>query len=367
MSALRSLESEGVKYRSIAAAVRVEVWQVQIRPIYRALFFGFHDVTEVSEDAVAPLCMDVDWLYELSRIALEVLALISRTDSKSGSGHSLSSSFSANKGYDEDDQDSTQGNIWPILQGDVVLESMESRSQKVELSAIETHQAIVSASQLTDDFSTLAYCIPSFEEMFLQHSLFEVVATPSSCTEFQVDFLSHAVVRKAHLVEGPIVDRFALSEIENLGKAWAVDLTQIRAQFLLAMYDVGKDEMVDDLANMGPQQLDFHLFVMGGLEIACMRLHSIVATLRRMPSYRGIVSMLDADTCMWLKEQAVVATQSRSLVEAESIPLYLTHAFILRLLTMCSAIEDTDSSEKAHAMSIMSGTLMSAMQDNDST
>ena len=47
--------------------------------MYRALFFGFDDVPELSIDVMYPLIHDVDWLRSLAKVAAELLSLIERT------------------------------------------------------------------------------------------------------------------------------------------------------------------------------------------------------------------------------------------------------------------------------------------------
>lgn len=399
VSALRSLGDGGEQNYLIAAAVRLELWQTRIRPVYRALLFGFEDVPELSEDIMAPLCQSFDWISELGRVALDVLTLIAQTPSPTTDSNTTAAAESISEGGqgtaaattaaglaiksiigsadDENNDKDTEArnNFWPTSKDDVILRSLVSRAQPVASTSLDVHRAIVCAAKLTDDLPSLSYCVPTFSDVFLQGSLFCDMSAPTEFNEHQEEFLNDVVLNKALQAEGQI-DHFELEEIENLGLAWGVERTRLRAQFLLHMYDVGKDHMVFDfLANLSSLQLDFPLFVEGGLEIACARLHSIIVELKKTKMFRSIVGMLDADTCKWVKKEAeeaadhlimsTVHDDSDGEDEWQMPPLSSTHALVLKLLRMSSSIGDAESTEKAHSLSILSGTLLNAVKENE--
>jgi hypothetical protein len=71
---LRAIDPK--KYKKLAYATRLEVWQNHIRPIYRAMLLGFGDVPEISEEVVAPLLNHGDWLNSFSKLAAFILTLV---------------------------------------------------------------------------------------------------------------------------------------------------------------------------------------------------------------------------------------------------------------------------------------------------
>merc|ERR1712194_187830 len=121
------------------------------------------------------------------------------------------------------------------------------------------------------------------------------------------------------------------------------------------MYELGKDETVEDLANRSSRLIEVETFLQKGIPIVCVRLHAAIITLKKARC-RGILAMLDADTCEWVKEQAVL-TEDRS-EDAQRIhfkdengrllSLLNTHALILRIKRM-SSVNRID----AYALSVM--------------
>merc|ERR1712238_639342 len=116
------------------------------------------------------------------------------------------------------------------------------------------------------------------------------------------------------------------------------------------MYEMGKDNMVDDLINIG-RQVKVSQFIDNAVDIVCVRLNTTLTLMKKVKEYRGVIGMLDADTCHWVKEKAGIAIQGRPR------PLENTHSLILRIMRL-----DSESKSQVHALSIMSGTLLRVVE-----
>jgi len=436
VSALRVLEAGEAtvdeRARSIAAAVRMEIWQSRIRPVYRALLFGFHDVPELSEEIFFPLCQDNGWLRGLAKVAADILMLIERT---AASTAVVSDSASVHKPNDNDhhhgmmdhvdeegfakvnkvapsdeENDLTTTTPWPPVTQDITLTNLLKRSRPIETSALEIHQGIICAAQFTNDLSTLSLCVP--HDVFMHHSLsIKMNNAPSSSTTYQTDFLNRALDKKASMTKG-LVDHFDLGNVEKLGRTWGIPPRNIRSRFILAMYRAGKDAMVDELTNASstgssaattttPSSihnsnntlLDTEEFIEQGLEIACMRLQTTILMLKKVKRFRSIIGMLDADTCQFVKEQSEIgirAQEQRKKEQQEQQHVYYspeeqrqqseeddttkkqppslsaTHELIMKLLRMSSSSSGGAAySEKAQALSVLSGALLNAVLEEE--
>ena len=399
--ALHFLQESREEYQgAVVTAVCIDLWQTRIRPVYRALLFGFDDVPELSEDIVAPLCLDYNWVREVSGVALVVLSLLAQTagqstttDPSSAEDHpsvvttmtNVATSALQNLFGDDNDTENSHGgendicnntnNTWPNARDDNILRNLILRARPASPVSLDIHRAIVCAAKLTDDLSSLSYCVPTFTDVFLQGSLFENMTLPTEFSELQEEFINDVVLKKALRAEGPLIDQTELEELETLAYAWGVERIRLRAQFLLHMVDAGKDDMITELANMSGEQLDYPLVVEGGLEIACARLNRIIVELKRAKIFRSILAVLDAETCKWTKKEAekaadhLITSAEHGIDEDEdfewqSPPLSSTHAFVLRLLRMSSSVGDSESSQKAHSLSILSGSLLNAVQEH---
>ena len=96
--------------------------------------------------------------------------------------------------------------------------------------------------------------------------------------------------QKAQKQDGEIIFHFPLDAIEQLGQIWGVSEKLIRTRFLIHMYELGKDSIVDELTNSSSSQhFDVPLFVEDGLKIACRRLNSAILTLKRVKQFRNII------------------------------------------------------------------------------
>jgi len=267
---------------------------------------------------------------------------------------------------DNEGQDSGGDAPWPTAHDDVILRRLVQRSRPVQMDTLDIHKGIICAAHLTDDINSLVLCAPSFGDVFLSSSLFREPSRSGYCTEEQVLFLRGAVYKKAEEARGPVVDRFDVNEIESLGKAWGFGESKIRSDFILAMYLYGKDAMIGDMVTELASSQEIQNFVREGLCIASIRIHATLKILRQVKQFRPILSMLDAETCRWVKEQSDNGLVRRRADgwDGNSFPsLSATHELILKLLRMSSGTGDKSLIEKSHALSVLSGTLLKAIQE----
>ena len=72
---ISSLEVVMAIFKEFSLATLVDVYQSRIRPVCRALIFGFDDVHELSKEVVSPLLDDPVWLRQFSASAKKVLSM----------------------------------------------------------------------------------------------------------------------------------------------------------------------------------------------------------------------------------------------------------------------------------------------------
>jgi hypothetical protein len=338
-------------YDPLAAAVRLEVWQSQIRPIYRAHLFGFDDVQEVSENVVAPLLQSQSWLREFGRIALQVLNLLAKIPWQEETMNVFKPQL----------ESSSNPETWPPIRSDFVLQKLVEKSRRMDTNALNAHTVVVSALLVSNDIENLTQCAPAIYECFLPLALFNQVSAPPPNTSFaQQGFLEDAVIASAHAYSGQAMESYNLGEIDALTKGWGFDLKVVRTVFLLAMYELERDDIVDDLLTKNPSQIDVPRFVEDGVDIVCRRLNHFLSG--KTSEVQNVLGLLDADLCEWVKQRA---RKSRSLVVLSplTIPVASTHLFCLRLLSLsASANVDTTLRVKIHSMVVLTGTLVKAFE-----
>jgi hypothetical protein len=273
LDALNSL-SEADDHKSLAAAVRLEVWQARIRPFCRALLFGFDDVHEISENVAATLFHNTEWVRSFARIGLDVLGLLSRT------------------AWDDDDQfamptfrqvpntELSDNNeyLWPPVRDDFILQRLVSKSKPIDLEALDTHCVILSAVLVSENISALSKLAPGFFEAFTPSGLFSPPSpilsfatkkpeSPPSLLEKRHAFLEDCIIARAQSYRADEsqglqpLESLDLGEIDTLAKIWDIDPKDSRTLFLLAMYEFGKDRLVDELLAKGTVQISVGHFV----------------------------------------------------------------------------------------------------------
>lgn len=275
LEALRSL-SEADNYKALATAVRLEVWQARIRPFCRALLFGFDDVHDISENVAATLFHNAEWVRTFARVGLEVLMLLSRIR------------------WDEDDQSvmttfrhtsadlSDDDTLWPTVKDDFILQRITSKSKLIDPGALDTHCVILSAVLVSDNISALSKLVPGFFEAFTHSALFSppipVISpttqkpeSPPSLLEKRHAFLEDCIIARAQSYRADEqqglqpLESLDLGEIDTLAKIWEIDPKDSRTLFLLAMYEFGKDRLVDELLSKCASQISISHFVEDGL------------------------------------------------------------------------------------------------------
>ena len=337
---------------SLAVAVRLEVWQTRIRPIYRALLFGFHDVQEVSEHIVAPLFHQPGWVREFGRLALEILTLLLQIPWKDSMNT-----------FEPQVEATSDAETWPKVRKDFMLDRLVQKSRQIDRSALDMHRVVLCALRVSDDIQVLIKCVPNFHECFETTSLFNPVPLPSSYDlEQRQTFLEDAIIAYAQKYSGPVMETLCLGEIETLGAIWKFDMKNVRTTFFLAMYEFGKDRLVDELLTKSSPLVIVPKLVEEGTDIVCRRLNDLLHTKRRQTSaIREVFGLLDADMCSWVRERA---ERSRSLVVFSNlqVPIANTHLFALRLLSMSRMQEvDKEIRVKIHSLIVLTGQLVKSI------
>jgi len=375
-----------VKSRSISNVVCSEIFQTRIRPVYRALLFGFDDVDELSEDIMYPLCHDPEWVRGLGKIASEVMALMERSCSdiviksnlmkKSGddTNNDVESLAPKNDAWINPNLDSI--GAWPVVKDDPVIKNLISRSKKIEASALAQHRSIICALLLHFDVELLSPSIPHFNTVFLQDSMsFEVNVSPSYL-EHRTKFLKCIISKKARNTDQQILDHITYGEINVLCGSWDISVCDVKSMFLLEMYRLEKDALVDEfVSTCSTNSINVVTFISGGLDIACVRFTILLETFERTKKLRSIIGLLDADTCEWVKDRArkvLLDEQEREFYDkiysessSNQIPSLLgIQQLLTKFLQMGTSLQLKTSIERARAISKMSTVLLQAIEDS---
>ena len=299
---------------------------------------------------MAPLCADVGWLQSLNRISLDLITLMEHFDCQENTCNEAKISET------EDKKDE-----WPPQKEDFIIKGLLQRSRPIQLTSIDIHRGVIWALRVHSDLSLLPMCFPSFDELFLHSSLFQDFPLNYTSNEYQIPFINDALESKADFMTGEFVDLSDLEHIMNLGISWGLDKKEMLTYFIITMYEMGKDNMVDDLINIG-RQVEVSQFIDNAVDIVCVRLNTTLTLMKKVKEYRGVIGMLDADTCHWVKEKAGIAIQERPRMthivkQGKPPPLENTHSLILRIMRL-----DSESKSQVHALSIMSGTLLRVVE-----
>jgi len=242
-------------FEKLAAAVCLEIWHSRLCPVYRAHLFGFSDVQQLSEEVVVPLLQDREWVSSVGRIALQLLAILKEYEFDKKEDEVLKSG----------DMDSSVG--WPPVRPDPVLRRLiDKLPGTVDESAVCAHSVVVCALLVSGDIKTLVRCIPDIYGFFKLQSLFSPVPESPDVQDLQRNYLNDAVFKFAREYSGPPFEDFDLGEVWTLASVWGFDSKSIRTVFLLAMYELGKDRVVDELLTKSSLQIDVPRFVDDGVE-----------------------------------------------------------------------------------------------------
>ena len=350
--ALKAIDAKELK--RVAYAVRLEIWQSRIRPVYRALMFGFDDVQEISPEVVSPLFHEVEWVRSFSEITSTVLTMLNQFAWHEAEVLNLREEYITFSGAGAPES-------WPAVAECPLLNKLVQKNKKMEGSAYDAHQMLMSALRVTQDFRKLARCIPSFYDLFTPGALFKKTIPLEDAEENQQALMQDAVIDFARSYNGPSMDTLELRDIEVLSELFEFEMDNIRTLFLLAMYEFGKDRLVDEIITRSAPAISVVHFCDGGVEIVCRRLNYLIHE-HPTEEMKGIMGTLDANMCEWIKEKA---QNSDSLVDNAdmNVPIGNTHLFALRLLSL-GASADIDKKEriKIHSLIVLSGSIVKGLE-----
>lgn len=353
VAALRAMDTQQENL-SLAFSVRLEVWTTYFCPYYKAHLFGFADVHEISEEKVAPLLTNQTWLSSFGRLALPVLMMLGEVPWEDD----LMTKF-------EPILSNTDVATWPEVKPDYIMTRLVKKCRKIESNAWDAHCVTMCGLLVSDDVASLVECVPGLYELFNSASLFTTVPPAAMATTKQTTFLRQAVIGFAMSYSGRAVDTFAcLAEIEMLSKIWKFDVKLARSIFLLAMYELGKDRVVDELLTKCATDIDSTFFVSGGVDIVSRRLNGfLTGKSSKSGDMRSVIGLLDADLCEWIKNRASV---SMPLVEDsnDEAPVGSTHLLSMRLLSLAASSKhvEQDIRKMIHSLVVLSGTLVKALE-----
>ena len=339
---------------SLALAVRLELWSRVVCPLYRARLFGFVDVPELAEEEFSDILQQRNWLQEFGRLSLRILDLLNEIEwSEELSTYKLPES-------------SDESDAWPPLRPDYILERLIHKIRPLDESAQDAHTVVIAGLLVSDDIGALAPCVPAIYDCFLSLSIFHPVTVPPSPSPEQDKFLASAILLQARTYTGPPLENFRLAELAILGEKWCFSIATLRSLYLLAMYEFGKDSLVDDLLTRAFPQIDAMRFLDGGLDIACRRLDLLFRSdFMKSRPMRELMGVLDADLCDWVQQQAALSEDNPVYEFSDPVVgLGATHVLTLRLLSLSqTANVDTTLRVKIHSLAVMSGTLLKEIQE----
>lgn len=338
---------------SLCAAVSLELWQRYVSPIYRALLCGFADVQEVTEEVIAPLLLDRDWLTSIGRITLQLLAILK--------GYEIRPNESINV-------EKTDAQGWPSVRPDFLLQRLiDNLSRPIDGSAVDAHSIVVCATVVSDDLEALIQCVPAILDFFVPLSLYNPsTSAPENVIELQQKYLDRAMYAFAKSYTGPSLDSFYLGEIGMLAKMWGFNLKQVHTRLLLTMYELGRDRVVDELLTKATSHIVPLRFVDEGLDIACQRLNVFLSgSGMASKSMRNVMGLLDASLCEWIKQRS---SASKHLDHLElDVPIGSTHLLLMRLLSLSAGSDFEPTIRlKIHSLVVLCGILVKALSESSS-
>ncbi|KAG7337367.1 Rab3 GTPase-activating protein regulatory subunit [Nitzschia inconspicua] len=344
---LQALDAK--KFKKLALATRLVVWQNHIRPIYRAIIVGFDDVPEISEEVIASLINDAVWMNTFSKHAAVILKLIGELK------FDKSEDIGAWEALVEED-DTT----WPPVRDCFLLQRLVRKNKVVNASAIEAHQTFVYALRISKNAGRLSECIPSYYSLFETGAIFNEVDYSEDIEEKQHDFMQDSIVNYAKNYHGPSMDCLNMGDIDILADLWDFDMLNVNTLFLLSMYEFGKDAAVDEVLTRSASLISVQHFVDEGLDIMCRRLNNLL-NVNPTNEIKKVMGTLDADICEWVKEKA---EDSEPLTNAKfDVKIGSTHLFGLRLLSLAASADISKEERiKIHSLIVLSGTIVKVLE-----
>ena len=347
LEAARAIDVKADK--KLAYAVRLDIWQNHIRPIYRAMLMGFADVPEVSEEIITPLLADGHWLNNFSKLAAVILTMVKDIEIQKGENISeWNSMVQENK------------STWPPVRDCFLLERLVSRNKPTNRNAIESHLTFVYGLRISNDVGRLVECIPSFYDLFDTAALFTDVEFSEEIEEKQHEFMQDSIVAFAKNYHGAGMDCLNMGDIDILADLWDFDMLNVNTLFLLSMYEFGKDAAVDEVLTRSSSLISVQHFVDEGLDIMCRRLNDLL-NVNPSKEIKKIMWTLDADICEWVKDKA---RSSEPLTNAKfDVKIGSTHLFGLRLLSLAASADISKEERiKIHSLIVLSGTIVKVLE-----
>jgi hypothetical protein len=338
-----------ISKKFVASAVIQEIWNTHIRPIYRGMMFSFDDIHEVSEEVILPLCDSHDWFTKLNDISLAFLDTLHSDIDSVGFDVNDEVAFTFFQKESVSCDNCLGVEVWPPLKPDHILINLcEKYKIKPNLQTIQVHKGVVAALSLGDDWTHLPECVQNIESMFLPASFHEDLIPSVVANERQIEYIEHAIDKKAEMIKNENVKMDHLNDIITLGKTWGMLKSEIIVIFLISMYELGKDRLIDGFLDVQAniRLLDLDDFVERLVPIICVRLQVALYSLKKIKQCRGILATIDADICEWVKDQAESVEElrpGRICTEDEvgqPISLGVTYDLILRLKRMSNNGED---------------------------
>ena len=241
--------------------------------------------------------------------------------------------------------------------------TLQEKYRNIYLSSVELHHTILFAFELTGNMKSLGSVAPAVSELFMPKALFsDIKCTPEALPQ-QYELLNGLLTEHAKKINPSVKDGCDLDDIEIVGRSMGIDAKYVRTRFFIEAYRFSKDSCVDDLLASNIAFLDKELFVRELVEIVCIRLNSVITTLKRTKSYRGLVGILDANAVRWVKEVA----SSGPSIQSDQVPVSLitTHSLVLRIQNMNENTSDETLEKNISTISVMSDTLLKAVQSQE--
>lgn len=240
------------------------------------------------------------------------------------------------------------------------LVALALKFRKIHLTSVQLHHTALFVCELTSNIGALESIIPSVHQLFGAGALFLDMPSVPGGSPQQYRLLDELLVEHAKNTRAAIVDSFDLNSIETVATTMGINVKYVRTKYFLEMFRFAKDACVDALLASNISQLDKHMFLSEIVHIVCQRLDTTIASLKKSKSYRGVVSVLDADTSRWVREEAARGSSSRN--DTAPVSLIATNSLVLRIQSMSKSVGDESLDKKIAAISMMSGTLLKAVQ-----
>ena len=292
----------------------LEVYQSYVRPVCRAMLFGF-DEEEVSRDVMSPLLGDTAWVNDFTRVARKILSMIVECSSHDGDGPGIHLESTSK--------------LWPYTCP--VLEALTKKYLGVQRSSIEIHYVALFGFEMTQDLAAVRRAVPCLERLFLVRSLHSKM---NSKVEQTTDLFRCAVTKCA---ENASMQTKLDASLFLFGRVLGVDDVLGKTWFATEMLKLGKDAMISNLIT---PSLDKDLLFSEVKLILCIRIGSSIDSLRQMKNYRQVISSLDADAVRWVQNEASKCSRETRDSYAQT-SLVATQSLALRLRNVCCGISDS--------------------------